>query len=166
MESCVCYTREYMNILRSLRHRPFALLWIGQTTSRLGDSLHRIALAWWVLEKTGSATAMGTVLVLSQIPLLIFLLIGGVVVDRFPRLRIMFLSDLLSGLVVTFIAVFSWLNYLQIWHILFASLVFGLVEAFFFPAYQSVIPQIVPSDMLVSANSLNGLSQRVTGILG
>ena len=155
-----------MNVLRSLKHRPFALLWTGQTTSRLGDSLHRIALAWWVLEKTGSATAMGTVLVLSQIPLLIFLLIGGVVVDRFPRLRIMFMSDMLSGLVVTFIAVFSWLNLLQIWHIYVASLIFGFVEAFFFPAYQSVIPQIIPTDMLVSANSLNGLSQRVTGILG
>ena len=155
-----------MNVLRSLRHRPFALLWTGQTTSRLGDSLHRIALAWWVLEKTGSATAMGTVLVLSQIPLLIFLLIGGVVVDRFPRLRIMFLSDLLSGLVVTFIAVFAWLNLLQIWHIYVASLLFGFVEAFFFPAYQSVIPQITPPDMLTSANSLNGLSQRVMGILG
>jgi MFS family permease len=155
-----------MNILRALKHRPFAFLWTGQTTSRLGDSLHRIALAWWVLEKTGSATAMGTVLVLSQIPLLIFLLIGGVVVDRFPRLRIMFMSDMLSGLVVTFIAIFAWLNLLQIWHIYVASLIFGFVEAFFFPAYQSVIPQITPFDMLVSANSLNGLSQRVTGILG
>ncbi len=155
-----------MNILRSLRHRSFALLWTGQTISRLGDSLHRIALAWWVLEKTGSATAMGTVLVLSQIPLLVFLLIGGVVVDRFPRLRIMFMSDLLSGLVVTFIAVFSWLNLLRIWHIYVASLLFGFVEAFFFPAYQSVIPQIIPPDMLTSANSLNGLSGRVTGIIG
>ena len=66
-----------MNILRSLKHRPFALLWTGQTISRLGDSLYRIALAWWVLEKTGSAVAMGTVLVFSQIPLLLFLLIGG-----------------------------------------------------------------------------------------
>jgi len=155
-----------MNVLRSLKHRPFALLWTGQTVSRLGDSLHRIALAWWVLEKTGSATAMGTVLVLSQIPLLIFLLIGGIVVDRLPRLRIMFLSDILSGSVVTFIAVFAWLNLLQIWHIYVASLLFGFVEAFFFPAYHSVIPQITPSDMLTSANSLNGLSGRVTGIIG
>jgi DHA3 family tetracycline resistance protein-like MFS transporter len=155
-----------MNVLLSLRHRPFALLWAGQTISRLGDSLHRIALAWWVLEKTGSATAMGTVLVLSQIPLLIFLLIGGIVVDRFPRLRIMFLSDILSGSVVTFIAVFAWLDLLQIWHIYAASLIFGFVEAFFFPAYQSVIPQITPSEMLTSANSLNGLSARLTGIIG
>jgi DHA3 family tetracycline resistance protein-like MFS transporter len=155
-----------MNVLRALNHRPFALLWTGQTISRFGDSLHRIALAWWVLEKTGSATAMGTVLIFSSIPTLIFLLIGGIVVDRFPRLRIMFLSDILSGAVVTFIAVFSWLDMLQIWHIYVASLIFGFVEAFFFPAYQSVIPQIMPSDMLTSANSLNGLSQRVMGVIG
>jgi len=155
-----------MNVLRSLRHRPFALLWTGQTTSRLGDSLYRIALSWWVLEKTGSAVAMGTVLVFSQVPMLIFLLVGGVVVDRLPRIRIMFSSDLLSGLVITFVTVFSWLNLLQIWHIYIASMIFGFVEAFFFPAYQAVIPQITPSELFVSANSLNGLSQRVTGIVG
>jgi MFS family permease len=155
-----------MNLFRSLAHRPFALLWAGQTTSRLGDSLHRIALAWWVLEKTGSATAMGTVLILTQIPLLLFLLIGGVVVDRFPRIRIMFVADLLCGLIVAFITFFSWLDVLEIWHIYIASLLFGFVEAFFFPAYQAVIPQITPKDMLTSANSLNGLSQRATGIIG
>jgi len=155
-----------MNVLRSLRHRPFALLWNGQTVSRLGDSFYRIALAWWVLEKTGSATIMGTVLVLTQIPLLIFLLIGGVVVDRFPRIRIMFISDVLSGLIITLIAIFSWLDILEIWHIYVASLLFGFVEAFFFPTYQAVIPQITPSDMLTSANSLNGLSGRITGIVG
>lgn len=155
-----------MNVLRSLKHHPFALLWSGQTISRLGDSLYRIALAWWVLEKTGSATAMGTVLVFSQIPMLVFLLVGGVVVDRLPRLRVMFVSDILSGIVITFVAVFSWLNLLQIWHIYIASMVFGFVEAFFFPAYQAVVPQITPPEMLTSANSLNGLSQRVTGIVG
>ena len=155
-----------MNVLRSLKHRPFALLWTGQTASRLGDSLYRIALAWWVLEKTGSAVAMGTVLIFSQIPLLLFLLIGGVVVDRLPRIRIMFASDILSGLVITFVAVFSWLDLLQIWHIYIASMTFGFVEAFFFPAYQAVIPQITPPELLTSANSLNGLSQRVTGIVG
>jgi DHA3 family tetracycline resistance protein-like MFS transporter len=155
-----------MNVLRSLTHRPFALLWTGQTTSRLGDSLYRIALSWWVLEKTGSAVAMGTVLVFSQVPMLIFLLIGGVVVDRLPRIRIMFSSDIMSGLVITFVTIFSWLDLLQIWHIYVASMIFGFVEAFFFPAYQAVIPQITPPDLLTSANSLNGLSQRVTGIVG
>jgi len=55
---------------------------------------------------------------------------------------------------------------LEVWHIYVASLLFGFVEAFFFPAYQAIIPQITPADMLTSANSLNGLSQRMTGIVG
>src|SRR5829696_9717381 len=124
-----------MSLFLALKHRSFALLWTGQTISRLGDSLYRIALSWWVLEKTGSAVTMGTVLIFSQIPLLLFLLIGGVVVDRLPRIRIMFVSDVLCGLVVTFVAFFSWLELLEIWHIYIASILFGFVEAFFFPAY-------------------------------
>ena len=109
---------------------------------------------------------MGMVLILSQIPMLLFLLVGGVVVDRFPRLRIMFIADLLCGTLVGLIALFSWLETLEIWHIYIASTLFGLVEAFFFPAYQAVVPQITPAEHLQSANSLNGLSQRVTGIVG
>ena len=159
------YSRP-MNVLRSLKYRPFAFLWTGQTISRLGDSLYYIALAWWVLEKTGSAVAMGTVLVFTQIPMLIFLLVGGVVVDRLPRLQVMFVADILSGIVVTFVSIFSWLGLLQIWHIYIASMIFGFVNAFFFPAYQAVIPQIVHPETLTSANSLNGLSQRLTGVVG
>jgi MFS family permease len=155
-----------MNALRALKNRSFALMWTGQTISRLGDNLYRIALAWWVLEETGSAVAMGTVLVFSQIPMLLFLLIGGVVVDRLPRIRVMFIADVISGLTITAVAIFSWLGILEIWHIYLASLIFGLVEAFFFPAYQAVIPTIAKPDELVSANSLSGLSQRVTGIVG
>jgi len=155
-----------MRVLQALKHRSFALLWIGQTISRLGDNLYRIALAWWVLEKTGSAVAMGAVFVFSQIPMLLFLLVGGVVVDRLPRIRIMLIADLLCGLVVACITIFSWLALLQIWHIYLASIIFGLVEAFFFPAYLAVVPQITPPESLQSANSLNSLSQRVTGIAG
>ncbi len=109
---------------------------------------------------------MGTVLVFSQIPMLVFLLIGGVVVDRLPRLRVMFVSDILSGLVILFVAVFSWFELLQIWHIYIASIIFGFVEAFFFPAYQAVIPQLTPPEVLTSANALSGLSLRLTGIVG
>src|SRR5215216_6072299 len=103
---CMLYSQS-MNVLRSLRHRPFALLWSGQTISRLGDSLYRIALAWWVLEKTGSATAMGTVLICSFAPMLLFLLLGGVAVDRFPRVRVMLASDLLRGLVALTMALLA-----------------------------------------------------------
>lgn len=155
-----------MNFLRSLKHRPFALLWTGQTISRLGDNLYRIALAWWVLEETGSSIAMGTVLVLSQIPMLLFLLVGGVIVDRLPRIRIMFAADLVNGVVVMVVSALAFLGVLEVWHVYIASILFGFVEAFFFPAYAAVVPQITPPELLTSANSLNSLSQRITGIIG
>jgi MFS family permease len=155
-----------MNTFRSLAHRPFALLWSGQTISRLGDSVYRIALAWWVLEKTGSATAMGTVLVFSSVPMLLFLLVGGVVVDRFPRLRVMLISDLLSGAVVLAVALLAYGNLLEVWHIYIASIVFGLVEAFFYPAYTATVPDITFKELLPSANSLTSLSQAAGSIVG
>ncbi len=155
-----------MELFRSLKHRAFAFLWSGQTISRLGDSLYRIALAWWVLEKTGYATAMGTVLIFSFAPMLVFLLVGGVAVDRLPRGRVMFASDVLRGALVAAVAALAFAQSLEIWHIYIASIVFGFVDAFFQPAYTAIVPEIVPTDSLPSANSLTSLSAQITGIVG
>ncbi len=155
-----------MTLLSSLRHRSFALLWSGQTISRLGDSMYGVALAWWVLQATGSAAAMGTVLIFSYSPMLIFLLIGGVAVDRLPRLRVMFVSDLTSGLVVLGVAALAYAGRLEIWHVYVASMLFGFLQAFFYPAYNAVVPDLTPAEALPSANSLNSLSQQLSGIVG
>jgi len=155
-----------MAFLRALRIRSFALLWGGQTVSRLGDSLYRIALSWWILEKTGSAVAMGTLAVFSLVPMLLFLLVGGVIVDRLPRFRIMLASDIVNTLVVALVAVLAHTDQLQLWHVYAVSVVFGLAEAFFFPAYTASVPQIVPPDELPSANSLTSLSWQLAGVIG
>ncbi len=155
-----------MTLLTALRHRPFALLWSGQTISRLGDSLYSVALAWWVLQATGSAAAMGTVLIFSFTPMLIFLLIGGVAVDRLPRLRVMVVSDVASGLVVLGVAALAAAGRLEVWHVYVASAAFGFLQAFFFPAYNAVVPELTPAEALPSANSLTSLSQQLAGILG
>lgn len=155
-----------MALFRSLQQRSFAFLWTGQTISRLGDNLYRIALAWWVLEKTGSAAAMGTVLIFSFLPMLIFLLIGGVAVDRLPRGRVMLTSDVLRGAVVAVVAALAFAQTLEIWHVYIASMAFGFVDAFFQPAYTAIVPEIVSSENLPSANALTNLSGRLTGIVG
>ncbi len=155
-----------MNTFRSLKYSNFAFLWSGQTISRLGDHLYRIALAWWVLEKTGSAAAMGTVLIFSSVPMLIFLLVGGVTVDRFPRVRVMLLSDILRGLLSGVVTLLAFSNTLEIWHIYVVSILFGFVSAFFQPAYIAIIPDVVPSEGRPSANSLTALSGQLTGIAG
>ncbi len=155
-----------MKLFSSLRHRSFALLWSGQTISSLGDSLYRVALAWWVLEKTGSATAMGTVLIFSMTPMLIFLLLGGVAVDRLPRILLMLGSDALRGIVSGVVAAMAFANVLEVWHIYIASIVFGFVDAFFQPAYVATVPEITPRESLNSANALTSLSRQLTGTVG
>jgi MFS family permease len=155
-----------MQAFRSLNHRPFAFLWSGQTVSRLGDALYQLALSWWVLEKTGSATTMGMVLVFSFAPSILLAILGGVIVDRLPRFRIMLVSDLVRGLIVALVAVLAFYDRLEVWHIYIASLLFGIVDAFFFPAYTAAVPEIVEKEMLPSANSLTGASQPIAGMVG
>lgn len=155
-----------VNLLRALGVRSFALLWGGQTVSRLGDALYFVALAWWVLQKTGSATAMGTVLVFTTVPMIVFLLFGGVVVDRFSRVRVMLVSDALRGVLVAALTGLAWADRLEMVHIYALATVFGFVSAFFQPAYQALVPDIVPLDELPSANSLTSLSGQLVGIGG
>jgi MFS family permease len=155
-----------MQVFRSLNYRPFAFLWSGQTISRLGDALYQLALAWWVIEKTGSATAMGMVLVFSFAPSILFAILGGVLVDRLPRFRIMLASDIARGLIVMLVAVLVSYDRLEVWHIFIASLLFGIVDAFFQPAYTAAVPEIVEKELLPSANSLTSASQPIAGIVG
>ncbi len=155
-----------MALFDSLRGRGFALLWGGQSVSRLGDSVYRIALAWWVLEETGSPRTMAAVLVFSFAPMLLFLLVGGVVVDRLPRIGVMLASDLIRGVLVAGIAALAVSDSLEIWHVFLASTVFGLVDAFFQPAYAAAVPQVTPAEALPSANSLTSVSQQAIGIGG
>lgn len=155
-----------LTTFRALSNRSLALLWGGQTISRLGDSVYTIALAWWVLQKTGSATAMGAVLICATIPLLAFLLFGGVAVDRFPRLRLMLASDLLRGAMVTLIAALAATQSLALWELCAMSAIFGAVEAVFYPAYAAVIPDLAPPDLLTSANSLRAISSQASQLVG
>jgi MFS family permease len=155
-----------MSLFRALKHRSFALLFSGQTFSRLGDFIFNIALAWWVLEKTGSALAMGAVMVFGAVPMLIFLLVGGVAVDRVNRAWLLFLSDLGRSLIMV---IATWLvasDRLEIWMVYAGSLVFSFADAFFMPAYTALVPQITPQEDWPSANSLSSLSIQLSRVVG
>ena len=149
-----------------MRLRRFALLWTGQSISRLGDFVYEIALAWWVLQKTGSAQTMSLVLIFAITPSVLFSLIGGVAVDRVSRVGLMLASDIARGLVALAVAALAFAGRLEVWHVFIASLVFGFVDAFFQPAYASLVPQIVPDADLPSANSLTSISQNLGRVAG
>jgi len=157
---------QKLSFARSLKSRPFAFVWIGQTISNLGDMIFYTALAWQVLSMTGSATAMGVVLVAAEIPRLVFMLIGGVAADRLPRKLIMLWSDGGRGLIILLIALLGWMHVLQFWHLVLQSFLFGFVDGFFNPAVRAITPELVEKDDLASANSLNSLSQTMSQLLG
>src|SRR5262245_42884387 len=146
---------QRIRFARALRHRPFALMWLGQTFSALGDGAYSIALAWLILLLTGSATALGVVLIANTIPRLLFLLIGGVAADRLSRRVIMLWSDSVRAVLVLLITLLAWTHLLQLWHLVVLGLFFGFVDGFFIPAYQSLPPQVVPTEDLPSANALS-----------
>lgn len=154
------------SLLRALRHKTFALLWSGQTVSGLGVRLFDVALAWWVLEKTGSAAIMGTILLFSRVPMLVLLLVAGTVVDRVPRLRLMLICHLVRGLAISVMAVLAFSNLLEIWHVCLVSLVSGSAMAFSIPGYQALVLEVTPREDLTSANALASLGLHVGGIGG
>ncbi len=151
---------------RALHSRPFALLWTGQTISALGDGAFVTALSWAALQLTGSAMAMGIVVLAQTLPMILLLLLGGVIADRFPRQQVMLWSDASRAVAVLLIAALGVAHLLQLWHLVLLALFFGTVRGFFSPAYQSIIPQLVEKGDLSSANSLTELSYQLYCSLG
>lgn len=157
---------QRVRFARALGSKPFALVWSGQTISALGDGVTITALAWQVLVLTGSGTAMGAVLIAETVPRVLFLLLGGVVADRFSRRNVLIWSDAIRGAAVGAIAILGRLDLLALWHLIVLGAIFGLASSFFIPAYQSIPPQLVDADSLPSANALNGLSRQMSQLFG
>ncbi|HLQ10961.1 MAG TPA: MFS transporter [Ktedonobacteraceae bacterium] len=143
---------------RALKSRPYAMIWIGQTISNLGDGIFNVALAWQILLMTHSGTAMGVVLIASMIPRLVFVLIGGVAADRLPRRLIILWSDGGRGVIVLLISILGFTGLLQFWHLVIEALIFGVVDGFFNPAIMAITPDLVAKDDLASANALGSMS--------
>lgn len=157
---------QRLRFVRALQHRSFALLWLGQTTSMMGDGAYATALAWQVLVMTGSASAMGIVLVAANIPMIVLTLIGGVAADRLPRRLVLLVADAGRAVAVLAITVLGIFHLLQLWHLIVLSLLFGVAKGFFYPAYRSIPPQLVVKESLPSANGLVSLSEQIGDLVG
>lgn len=125
-----------------------------------------VALAFAVLELGGSATELGLVLGLAILPQVFFLLIGGVIADRFPRHLVMVGSNLVAGVAQAVAAYLLITGKAEIWHLAVIALVRAVASSFFFPAMQGIVPQTVPTEQLQPANALLRLALNSTSIGG
>jgi len=150
----------------ALSERDFRLFWIGQTGSFLGDALVGVALAFAVLELTGSAGDLGFVFAAFALPRVLFTLAGGVWSDRLPRQRVMVACDLVRAAAQAVMSTLLITGNAEIWHLIVFAMIMGSAAAFFSPASIGLIPQMVRSDRLQEANALISISQSATHIFG
>jgi MFS family permease len=152
--------------LGPLVHREFRLLFLGRVVSFFGNALAPIALAFAVLDLTGSKSDLGLVLAARTLPQVVFLLLGGIWADRLPRHRVMVGSSLLSGASQGLLALLLISHTAELWHLIVLSAANGSASAFFFPASSGVIPQTVDPSLIQQANALLRLALNATWIGG
>src|SRR3954469_16322435 len=152
--------------LEVLREREYRQFFLGQAVSLLGDGMVNVALAFAVLDLTGSASALGLVLAARMLPLVGFLLVGGVMADRLPRRTVMIAADLVRVASQGAIAALLIAGVAQVWQLAALSAVTGSATAFFNPASTGLMPAVVSPARLQQANALRGLAMAAGQIAG
>ncbi len=144
-----------LRILEPLRERDFALFWTGWTVSLIGDGFFIVAIAWQVYDLWNDPTALALVGAAEMVPVVALVLIGGVVTDRFERRLVLIAASALRGICVFLLGALSVAGVLQLWQIVVIVLAYGAGMAFQGPAAGAIVPDLVPTRLLVQANSLS-----------
>ena len=152
--------------LGALQEKQFRLLWTGQAVSAFGDGLYPVALAFAVVELTGSAADLGLVFMAVLIPRVVLVLGGGVWADRLPRQRVMLGADLLRCSMQALTALFLLGGGDELWPLLVLSALYGAGDAFFQPAITGLVPETVRPDRIQQANALLSLTRNASFLAG
>ena len=147
-----------------LRERNFRMWWTGWTISLLGDQFYLVALPWVVLQLTGSAVAVGTILMAVAIPRAVLMLIGGAMTDRVSPRKILMSTASARAIFVAIIGVLLWFRLLEIWELYVLGFAFGVADAFSLPAGSTFLPTLIKREQLVAGNSVFQTTAQLTTI--
>lgn len=144
-------------LLEPLQERDFALLTAGSVVSMLGDGFFSVALAWQVYEISNVPTALSLVGVAWTLPVVLFVLLGGVFSDRYDRRWMMIGADGVRAAAIGLLGVLSISGVIEIWHVVALIAFVGLGDAFFNPASTAIVPDLLRDEQLPQANALQAL---------
>ncbi|MFJ8530317.1 MFS transporter [Bacillus sp. NPDC094106] len=148
------------------KNRAFLFLWLSSTTSFLALSTYLFAEQWYVIRALGQESALGIVMMVTMIPRVLLMTVGGVWADRFKRSKIMLVSSFTRCLLIFVMITLLHLHLLNLWSLLVFALLFGILDAFFSPANQSLLPLLVPKEMLTRSNSFIQTSNQIAMFAG
>ncbi len=146
---------------RSLRHRDYALLWGGQSVSVLGDGIYTVAIALAALHLSNHASTLAYVEAARILPNAFLLLFAGALVDRLPRRFVVLGSDVLRGASVAVLAFLAATHTVNLTALIVLSAAVGVGDAFFYPAYRAILPELLPAELLTQGNAFNSASQTI-----
>ena len=150
----------------ALTYRDFRTLWLGAFISTVGTWMQKIAQNYLVFSLTGSVFYLGLDSFLGELPLFLFTLIGGVIADRHSRRHLLIGSQYVQMTTAFTLTTLVYLDVVSVWYILTLSFVAGCAQAFGGPAYQSLIPSLVPKENLPNAVALNSIQFNLARTVG
>ena len=153
-------------VAKAFTYRDFRILWIGAFTSTTGTWMQKVAQSWLVLSLTGSAFYLGLDDFLAQLPILLFTMIGGVIADRHDRRRLLIGSQYVQMASAFILMTLVLTGTVRIQYVLALSFLTGLAQAFGGPAYQSLIPSLVPRSDVPNAIALNSIQFNLARVVG
>jgi MFS family permease len=150
----------------ALKHRGFALIWSGLMISMVGSQMQQWALFWHISQISKDPIAVSIVGGVRFLAVLAFSLVGGLVADRYNRRMILFLTQSTAMIVAVALGLLTYLGIIQLWHIYALTAIQAAAMAFDLPARQSLVPNLVPRDILPSAFSLQSIAFNTGAIVG
>ena len=153
-----------------LRERQFALLVSARTRSMLAVAFAPVALAFGILDLPGATpTTLSVVLASEAVAVVLFILVGGVVADRYPRHRVLQAAEWVNAVAHAALALMVGMERAPLWGLVAAAVVSGTATATVWPALTGIVPEVVPEEHLQQGNALLALGTniaRVTGLVG
>ena len=150
--------------MKLLLTRNFGLLWSSRLISRLGDWILDVALPIWVYQLTGSGALLGAMVAIEMIPGIVLAPFAGVLADRIDRKKVAIITNLLLGLSV--LLLFLVRSPEQIWLVFVVALLNALLGVFLSPALNAMVPELVPTEQLLQANSLLTMTVQSMRLIG
>ena len=162
--------RVLLNLIKSgfpaLQHRDFRLFWFGQCISLVGTWMQNIGQSWLVLELTHSAFKLSMVTMVQFLPMTVFSLYAGTLVDRFSKRKVLIFTQSMFAILAVILASITYFDVEKYWHLLILAFLLGTVNTLDVPTRQSFVIELVGKDDLNNAIALNSTVFNLGRIIG
>lgn len=155
-----------LRMLRSLRHRDYRWFWFSGFGQALGQGMMQLTVAWLVLTLTDSLAQFGLVVFLQGVPMLGFVLFGGVMADRLDRKKVLMGSQVVMAAIIVVLAVLVQVDAAVLWHVYATSVATGIIAGLSMPARTSYVRSLVTREDLMNAVGLNAMLMNASRIVG